>query len=270
MAAPQVSEELQTLGREVTRMLHSTDRDPARIAQLKVRLAFLQRSGRLPPVITYSLLALVAELENDRESALNLARSSIAEVTDASDDTNTSFTNALAVLARFSQYEEAFSRATESINRWPGNIAVVAVAISQAFIYAQYDRGIRLLNHFATLVGGSLPMDMGKRLVSLMMLKERAEQLNMSEDDILERLIVARQAVLDFGLDAIWETRGPLRDGSFITRYHLAADRETCSECTFSIFEAFSENFADTGMALFSIICVPLEDYYGPGDPPKP
>jgi hypothetical protein len=106
MAAPKVHEELVTIGQEVTGMLHSIDRDPARIAQIKARLLFLQRSGRLPPVITYSLLALIAELENDRESAIDLARRSIAAVADASDDSSTSFTNALAVLARFSLYQE--------------------------------------------------------------------------------------------------------------------------------------------------------------------
>jgi len=270
MAALQVSQELEALGGEITKMLHSVERDPSRIAQLKVRLTFLQSSGRLPPVITYSLLALVAELEKDRERAVDLARSSIAAIVDASDDSTTSFTNALAVLARFGLYREAFDRSIESIKRWPGNVPVVAAAIRQAYVAAQFDSGISLLNHLALILGGRLSIDMEKRYLSLLMLKDMAEKLRMSEDDILDRRIVARQAVLDFGLDAVWETHGPLRDGSFITRFHLAADRAKCSECTFAIFDALGEKFEDTGMDLFSIICVPLEDYYGPDQPPKP
>jgi hypothetical protein len=141
---------------------------------------------------------------------------------------------------------------------------VVEEAIKQAYVTAQYDRGISLISHLNSIVGGRLPQDMGQRLVSLLVLKEHATQLRMEENDILDRLIVARQAVINFGLDAVWETRSQLRDGTFITYYHLDADRATCSECTFAIFDALGDQFKETGMELFSIMCLPLEDYSGP------
>lgn len=258
MVAPTPQLESHELINRLVDAMRSGEISEFELRQIQRRAKHLLSQRLAPPEDCYMALAMTAFLDGNRPECEAALHNAIALA--PKDQTN--IRNAVGCLGGFGSVKEAFDLIYSKCSLFPDDKNFLRCAIMQAQQSLQFEHVPGLVQKYQKLSVND-PYDNAAQLAkSTLAMKKAAEECGLNDAEMLSRLQTAIDVVRKKGVEIRQTATQVLHDGTFIYNLYVNKDRSECAAINFDIADALVDKYEDTGIDIFSIICLPRTDYF--------
>lgn len=263
MTAPVPKLEVEELLNEtVAHLRRRTDYSPFEYQKLLRRIDALFQKGTRRPELAYITLSIVEAQMGKRDEA----KASLYRALDLAPKDAILLSNGIAALADLGDLRESMTLLNRLVEKHPDDVELLPNYISQACFFMQYRFAGQLLERLEKLSVNIDPKPFADRRVSLLGAIENIDASGFSDEDLLQRVETAIDAVRHQGHVVRRTTIQTLHSGEIVYNLMIDADYEECARQTFAVSDALAEQYQDAGERILSVVVRPLSDYFEIGE----